>query len=158
MKTCFKCGSEKPLTEFYRHPKMSDGRLGKCKECTKRDVQKNREKRHEYYVEFDRARGMLPHRVAARKEYSQTPAGKVAIARARRKQTHLHPDKYLAHTMVGNAIRDGRLLRKPCERCGSNQLIHAHHERYDRPLDVTWLCRSCHVQRHREMRTQGIKP
>jgi hypothetical protein len=37
MKKCFKCGIEKELSEFYAHPKMGDGHLGKCKECTKRD-------------------------------------------------------------------------------------------------------------------------
>lgn len=34
-KNCFKCNIEKPLTDFYKHPETTDGRLGKCKECTK---------------------------------------------------------------------------------------------------------------------------
>lgn len=34
MKKCFKCGKEKELESFYKHPKMMDGHLGKCKSCT----------------------------------------------------------------------------------------------------------------------------
>jgi hypothetical protein len=41
MKICFKCGKEKPLSEFYKHPGMADKHLNKCIECTKRETQSN---------------------------------------------------------------------------------------------------------------------
>ena len=44
MKKCFKCGIEKEINEFYKHPMMADGHLGKCKECNKKDVIENYEK------------------------------------------------------------------------------------------------------------------
>ena len=45
MKTCFKCLTEKPPGEFYAHPRMADGRLGKCKTCTKVDTLKDKERK-----------------------------------------------------------------------------------------------------------------
>ncbi len=38
MKTCFKCNIENNLLDFYKHPRMLDGYLNKCKACTKKDV------------------------------------------------------------------------------------------------------------------------
>jgi hypothetical protein len=58
-KVCFKCGINKPLTDYYVHKKMGDGHLGKCKECAKLDV-KNKYVENiqsEEYVEKERARG-----------------------------------------------------------------------------------------------------
>lgn len=37
-KICFKCGVDKPLTDYYAHKKMGDGYLNKCKQCTKKDT------------------------------------------------------------------------------------------------------------------------
>lgn len=44
MKTCFKCGIEKEITEYYAHSQMADGHLGKCKTCTKKDTSENARK------------------------------------------------------------------------------------------------------------------
>lgn len=37
-KKCFKCGNIKPLEDYYKHPATRDGRLNKCKSCTKKDA------------------------------------------------------------------------------------------------------------------------
>lgn len=55
-KICFRCNTDKPLTEFYRHKQMSDGYLGKCKDCACNDVQKNYAKKSEYYHDYDKQR------------------------------------------------------------------------------------------------------
>lgn len=48
---------------------------------------------------------------------------------------------------VSNAIANGSLKRLPCVKCGARD-SEAHHEDYNLPLDVVWLCKGCHVERH----------
>jgi ribosomal protein S27AE len=52
-----------------------------------------------------------------------------------------------ARAYANTYLRRGKLQRKPCERCGSDS-AEMHHDDYSRPLDVRWLCRSCHVDAH----------
>ena len=150
-KPCFKCGETKPMDGFYRHKKMADGRLNKCKECTKKDVRRARENNYEYYKAYDRQRAMLPHRVKAREEYAKTPAGKAAHRRAHQKQNRLNPIKRGARIIVGNALRDGKLTRpRCCEDCGEQRRLHGHHDDYAQPLVVRWLCTTCHTKWHKD--------
>ena len=134
MKTCFKCKKKKLASEFYRHERMADGLLGKCKECTKEDVKKNRESHRLKIAEYERQRFKLPQRKAAIKRYRKT----------RRKR---HPQKIAAAQAIKNAIRSGRMKMRPCEVCG-NQRAQAHHDDYSKPLDVVWLCFKHHRERH----------
>lgn len=50
-----------------------------------------------------------------------------------------------------NAIKRGKLDRKPCAACDAPK-SQAHHEDYRRPLDITWLCPGCHSDRHQHLK------
>jgi hypothetical protein len=51
-----------------------------------------------------------------------------------------------AHWKVKAALRAGQLVRpSACSHCGRNEKhIDAHHPDHTKPLEVVWLCRSCH--------------
>lgn len=136
-KECFKCKTVKPLEEFYKHDKMADGHLNKCKECTKNDVSKYRDQNLEKIRAYDRERAKKPERIKAATE----------ITKAWRQEDSR---RLLAHSSVAKAIRSGGLLRQPCVRCENPKSV-AHHEDYDKPLEVMWLCQPCHKQRHKEL-------
>lgn len=53
-----------------------------------------------------------------------------------------------AHVAAGCALAAGKLIRQPCEVCGSGRYVEAHHDDYAKPLDVRWLCKSHHRQHH----------
>lgn len=133
-KACFRCKAVKPLTEYYAHPRMGDGHLGKCKECTKADVKARYAlaiaDRHAYDVR----RNATPERRSQQRESNK-----------RRKLAQ--PEKYAAHIAVNNAVRDGRLVRQPCEVCGDLR-VEGHHEDYSKALDVRWLCFTHHREAH----------
>jgi hypothetical protein len=132
LKRCFKCGTEKPRTEFYAHPQMGDGLLGKCKDCAKYDVKLDRQT-NPHAREYDRQRASQPHRVALR-------------ARVCKEWDARFPDRARAHNVAGAAVKSGKLIRPvTCEGCGlKKKRIEKHHPDYAQPLVVVWLCKTCH--------------
>ena len=128
-KVCFKCDAELPITNFYKHPMMGDGYLGKCKACTRYDVRENRKAKRDYYNAYDRERSKNKERVA-------------------RMAASLSPEKRKAYMVTMIAIGRGKLQKKPCEVCGAEK-VEAHHPDYTKPLDVMWVCRKHHADIHR---------
>jgi ribosomal protein S27AE len=51
--------------------------------------------------------------------------------------------RYKARQRIAMQVRRGTRAKRPCEQCGSMVKIEAHHEDYDRPNDVRWMCRQC---------------
>lgn len=147
-KYCRQCEQDVRRADFYRHPKTADKLQAVCKSCHRANVRKHRAENVEYYREFDRQRANLPHRVAAREAYAQTPQGREKASQAKRAFVARNPAKRAAHIAVSNALRDGKLARQPCEVCG-NPKSQAHHDDYGKPLDVRWLCTTHHADWHK---------
>lgn len=68
-----------------------------------------------------------------------------------------NPQKHAAHRAVKRAVRKGLLTKQPCQRCGSVELVHAHHDDYTKEMDVMWLCPMHHRERHREIDAAAVQ-
>jgi transcriptional regulator with GAF, ATPase, and Fis domain len=62
--------------------------------------------------------------------------------------------KVRARAAAQYAIGTGRLQPQRCS-CGATK-VDAHHDDYQRPLDVTWLCRACHLSLHAALRGREV--
>ena len=121
MKTCSKCKLTKESDDFSINSKAKDGLNYYCRSCcNKRSTAYNAERR---------ALGI------------KTSAEMWDIK---------NPQKKSTHGVVHRAVKSGT-LKKPdcCEACSSTSKIVGHHEDYDKPLEVEWLCRKCHGMLHR---------
>lgn len=122
MKNCGRCGESKPLFAFNKDKYTKSGYRSQCKEC----------------MAIERAR-LREHY----KEWRDTEERKAIYASYRR--ARYQKDKY--KIKARNAAR--KLERKPCEVCGESN-SQAHHNDYDKPLNVRWLCSKHHREWHKE--------
>jgi ribosomal protein S27AE len=135
-KFCKKCGIEKPLTEFYKSPGTKDRLKNECKNCCKKYNEEHYRKNSEF-------------RCQQTKIYGQTEIGKKVRAEIDKKQRQEHSEKLATRNSTWHAIESGKLSRpNHCSRCGGEGEIQAHHADYTLPLEVQWLCRTCHRLEH----------
>ena len=145
MKICTRCGDALDDSCFQIREASIDGLTASCRKCLNK---------------YDKSRSSLPHRVKLRKDYQKTEAGMEAARKGSRRHsktdkgkasnlkwnlTNKHKRK--AHGVVAYRVKIGELKRLPCEVCG-NKKSEAHHDDYEKPLEVRWLCRKHHAEHH----------
>lgn len=64
--------------------------------------------------------------------------------------THVGTLKERTRRKSSYAILRGRIPKKPCLVCGEIK-AEAHHNNYNDPYDITWLCRKHHFEEHRRL-------
>ena len=142
MKTrdCTKCSTNKPLSDFPKHKKRPNGHGAICKTCTAIKQKMSHDENRETHNA--RARGYYRNNIEKQRE------------RCRQKDL-ANGEKRKARNIVRSATRNGNLVVGDCVDCGNkpdDHNIDAHHEDYNKPLEVIWLCRSCHMIRHRDLK------
>lgn len=103
----------------------------RCRETNRKSSKK--------YRETDRGKEV-------RKKYFKTENGRTLRREKTKKWRKNNPLKNKAHWTVANAIVRGELTKpKICSICKIiDNRLHAHHENYNRPLEVIFCCHDCH--------------
>lgn len=144
-KACAECGETKPAEEFYACAANLDGRRGKCKVC--HDVLPCRTPgaRHE-------ARRRAAEREGREFGWKSDPRDRARkrLARRTERRPGIAPGK--ARQVYRAALQSGMLIKPDhCVRCGKtppSDQLHGHHDDYEYPLSVRWLCLPCHQRVH----------
>ena len=135
-KQCFKCGRILDIEEFYTHPSMKDGHLGKCKDCTKHDAFVRSRQKSDQIKEYEKVRSQTEKRKQSRRFY---------VAKYRKE----HPERVAINLRVRRAIKSGKIIKPECcSICGRKGPTVAHHHDYNKPLEVIFVCQSCHKRIH----------
>jgi hypothetical protein len=92
-------------------------------------------------------------RILYQEKYNQDHRDEIRLKRRGRQQKvhsinpYRDPIKERARRKLRWAVDSGKLVRLPCLVCG-NPKSEGHHEDYNKPLEVVWLCRIHHEEVH----------
>lgn len=137
-KSCFKCLIVKPLSEFYKHKQMSDGHLGKCKECAKNDTKNNFNRKSiddPNFIEEERKRHREKYyRLGYKEKHAQDSDKKRKTVSDYLKS---FPEKRKAHIMAQRVVVD----------LGKERHHWCYHKEYWK--DIIQLTKKEHMKAHR---------
>ena len=133
IKECSKCKTFKFKCHFYKLKSGADGLYAQCKECHKIQVSEYTRENIDKIV-----------------EKSKTPKGREIQKRSTESWVTKNRSKKNIHVQTSHAIRSGLIKKKNCEVCNESYLVDAHHDDYNKPLNIRWLCRKHHKKFHKE--------
>ncbi|MFA5695916.1 MAG: hypothetical protein WC917_00420 [Bacilli bacterium] len=120
---CPKCQEDKDVLDFSKNKARKNGLNAYCKECKNLLMRKWRASHYE------------------------------EVKMQWQKWEKMHPKSASAHMKISRKIKKGNLIKPHvCTKCGEESKLIAHHPyyNYDNPLDVIWLCNTCHIYAHQE--------
>lgn len=166
IKVCCQCGQKKNISNFSKCRSHADGLASICKQCASAYRKKwaelnsehlrkmkrlDRERKREHYNKLTQKYRKAHPNSRRRESAKRTERHGKELAEYCRQYRQRYPERYRAHQAVNSALRRGVLIRPDaCEQCGSTRSLRAHHDKYDEPLAVRWLCESCHRTVHQK--------
>ena len=146
---CSKCDQWKPREGFYI---TSSGRpRSNCRKCHRHDVNSRAALKRQANRERCRLwREANPEASATNsKRYAKNNRERIK----KQKREEARSTKGRARDALHKAVYRGKIIKPSrCQDCGDpvpKEQLHGHHEDYGKPLDVEWLCGTCHGARHR---------
>lgn len=144
MKICIKCNEPKALELFSKDSSRHDNKQRTCKACAKSYRSSISDKMINYRKANSKKNNEY-HRI-----YRKTDVGKINLKKASVKRDKKFPNAYKCRYKTVNLIKLGELIRPSnCDTCGSDCKPNGHHCDYNDPLDIMWLCASCHRDWHK---------
>jgi DNA-directed RNA polymerase subunit M/transcription elongation factor TFIIS len=133
-KECSKCKKKKSIKNFYPDENGKDGYRSQCKKCFS-----------EYAISYQGVNGNKYI-----KKYHKSEKGKKSINKASRKSYINNKEKWITRAKTHLAIKNGIIIKpnkcEVCEKKVSGHALQAHHIDYTKPLEVIFLCYSCHAE------------
>jgi hypothetical protein len=120
---------------------------------------KDREKRRQYKKEWYKKRlrndENFREKERERKKLYQYPykdrkIDRVKVNKQKLDWYHNNPEekkKMTTRFKLHYAVKSGKILKLPCEVCG-NEKSEGHHDDYNKPFEVRWLCKKHHEEHH----------
>lgn len=124
---CYECKRERSRLksiEEGRRPKNEEGRKTSCSNCGREKEESNLNESYCRTCKAYRKKQIRPFRTEEQKF-------KDAVRKATMHQ-----------------VKKGLLIKMPCEVCNTEEDVQAHHDDYNKPFDVRWLCRTHHREHH----------
>ena len=142
---CRGCEDHLPYDAFQRDGGKTTGLRSRCRDCCK--AGQYRYRRTQKYVEWRKGRVANPE---INERVKRVISDRYYRTKGKRPIQPVGRIKRKAQSLVQQAVLRGELVRPDtCELCRKpDDLIEAHHYDYSEPLEVQWLCKSCHAGLH----------
>ncbi len=177
-KLCKNCKNEKDSTDFYKDYRVVDGLYAICKQCHQnkygcsngqgkkqrvvKDYITSQIRRQQMKVYFKEYYSKNKEYFRNRQRTTYREKYLLSLENWRKNNPGYFEEyknkpgeykKYQARQRLNQAVYKGKIIKYPCEICG-NEKSEAHHDDYNKPLDVKWLCKLHHEEYHVQLMAQ----
>lgn len=115
-----------------------------CSHCKQIDVPLVKNSKNKYGYQYYLCRACV---LLKTKKYRE--ANRSVVKMIRQRSLNKFPEKQEARIKLNIAVKAGKIRKAyRCEVCFKKVKLQAHHEDYDKALEVLWLCTNCHALRH----------